>query len=123
MTLTLDQSFVDDLQALAVTLDHPELLIAARLVDLAWHRQQAAQDQRNRWITLTQRQQEIALLIHAGHTFRQIAQALQLSENSVHTHIRYIYARMGVSSKNELRTLMLKPELLDEYMKKFKPPR
>jgi len=122
MTLTLDQTFVNDFQALADTLNRPELLLAAELVDLAWHRVQADQDQRNRWISLSQRQQEIALLIRAGHTYPQIASMLQLSDNSVHSHASIIYAKMGVNSKKELRALMLASELLDEYMEKYKNP-
>lgn len=120
--LTLNQSFVNDFQALADTHDQPELLLAAQLVDLAWHREQAAQDQRKRWISLTQHQQEIALLIHAGHTYLQIAEAFQLSKNSVKTHARLIFAKMGVGSKKELRALMLASDVLDEYMEKFKNP-
>ena len=120
MTLSLNQSFVNDFQALADSLDQPELLLAAQLVDLAWHRQQTAQDQRNRWISLSQRQQEIALLIRAGHTFPQIAQVLHLSKNSVHAHASVIYGKMGVASKKGLRALMLASDLLDEYMVKYK---
>lgn len=122
MTFTLNQSFVNDFLSLANTLDRPELQIAAQLVDLAWHRLQADQDLRNRWISLTRRQQEIAALIYAGYTYLQIAQMLLLSKNSVRTHTRFIYARMGVDSKKELRALMLKSELLAEYLEKYKNP-
>ena len=122
MPLTLDQSFVNDFQALADTFDRPELLLAAELVGLAWHRIQADQDQRKRWISLSQRQQEIALLIRAGHTYPQIAGLLQLSGNSIHSHASVIYAKMGVNSKKELRALMLASELLDEYMEKYNHP-
>ena len=122
MTLTLDQAFVNDFQALVDRLDCPELLVAALLVDLAWHREQANQDQRIRWISLTHRQQQIAALIRAGHTFSEIGVILELSKNSVHTQTRYIYAKMGVNSQQELRDLMLKSELLDEYMGKYTNP-
>ena len=122
MPLTLDQSFVNDFQALADTFDRPELLLAAELVGLAWHRIQADQDQRKRWISLSQRQQEIALLIRTGHTYPQIASLLQLSDNSIHSHASVIYAKMGVNSKKELRALMLASELLDEYMEKYNHP-
>lgn len=53
MTFTLNQSFINDFQALGDTLDHPELQIAALLVDLAWNRLQADQDLRNRSIPPT----------------------------------------------------------------------
>jgi DNA-binding NarL/FixJ family response regulator len=122
MTLILNQSFVTDFESLADTLDRPELQLAAQLLDLAWHRIQADDDLRNRWITLTPRQQEIATLIHAGHTFPEIAQMLQLSKNSVCTHARHLYARMGVYSKKELKPLMLSSELLAEYIQKYKHP-
>lgn len=118
--MILDQSLVDALYDLSKSQDYPELLLAAELVNLALRRLQAAQDLRHRWSTLTHHQQEIALLIHSGQTFSQIARSLHLSINSVHTHARLVYAKMGVANQKDLRTLMLASEVLNEYLEIYK---
>ena len=118
--MLLDQSLVDALYELSKCQDYPELLLAAELVNLAWRHAQAAQDLRHRWITLTHHQQEIALLIHSGQTFPQIARGLHLSVNSIRTHARLVYAKMGVVSKKDLRALMLTSEVLNEYLEIYK---
>ena len=123
MTLKFNQSLVDALYALSESQENPELAIAAELVNLAWHRAQAAQDLRHRWNSLTYHQQEIALLIYTGRSYPQIAQDLHLGVESIRTHARRIYAKMGVASKIELRSVMLSSEVLDEYLEKFKNPR
>ena len=117
---TLDQGLVDSLYALAESIDQPELRLAAQLVELAWQRAQAAQDLRHRWSTLTRRQQEVALLMYAGQTNLQIAQAIRLSKESVRSHARLVFAKMGVASRKELRALMLATDVLDEYLENYK---
>lgn len=118
--LTLDQTLVDSLYALAESLDQPELRVAAQLVDLAWQRTQAVQDLRHRWCTLTRRQQEVALLMYAGHTNVQIAQAIQLSKESVRSHARLVFAKIGVANRKEPRALLLATDVLDEYLENYK---
>lgn len=120
LPLKLDQPLIDFLYMLSEGENLPELAIAAQLVDLAWHRARAARDPRLRWETLSHRQQEIALLIHAGCTYRQIACQLGLSLETIRTHCRAIYARMGVASKKELRALMRREVIFDEYMEDYK---
>jgi len=118
--MILDQSLVEALYDLAKCQDSPELLLAAELVNLAWQRLQADQDLRHRWITLTRHQQEIALRMYSGQTLSQIAQGLHLSMNSIHTHSRAIYAKMGVACKKDLRAAMLTTEVLNEYLENYK---
>ena len=45
------------------------------------------------------REAEVLLLVAAGHTDRQIAAALVLSETTVGRHLSNIYAKLGVSSR------------------------
>jgi DNA-binding NarL/FixJ family response regulator len=50
---------------------------------------------------LTPRQLEILQLLSAGHSYEQIGLALDLSVNTIRSHLRTIYDRLGASSKVE----------------------
>ena len=51
---------------------------------------------------LTPRETDIALHLRRGHSYAYIANALTVSENTVRTHVRNIYRKLGVSSREEL---------------------
>jgi DNA-binding CsgD family transcriptional regulator len=51
---------------------------------------------------LTAREHEIAELVAAGRTTREIAQELVLSPRTIEAHLRNIYAKLGVRSRVEL---------------------
>jgi DNA-binding CsgD family transcriptional regulator len=53
-------------------------------------------------IKLTTRQFQIAALVTEGKTNLQIAEALQISESTVKTHLHQIYVEIGVSNRTEL---------------------
>jgi DNA-binding NarL/FixJ family response regulator len=50
---------------------------------------------------LTPRQREILRLLSAGHSYEQIGLALDLSVNTIRSHLRTIYDRLGASTKVE----------------------
>ncbi len=52
--------------------------------------------------TLSPREQEILTLVLRGKKRRDIASALHLSENTVKTYTRTLYAKIGVASRDEL---------------------
>ncbi len=54
---------------------------------------------------LTRREQEIVLLVAEGKTRAQIESELFLSDNTVKTHIRHAYAKLGVHSKEQVKDL------------------
>lgn len=56
---------------------------------------------------LTEREGEIASLLIKGKTYRMIAGELQVSENTVKTHVKNIYSKVGVQSRTELMHLLL----------------
>lgn len=55
---------------------------------------------------LTERESEMLLLIGQGKTRSQIEQELFLSQNTVKTHIRHLYSKLGVHSKEEACSLL-----------------
>lgn len=55
---------------------------------------------------LTLREREVAVLVAAGRTNRQIAGRLRLSERTVESHLANVYRKVGVSSRVKLATLV-----------------
>ena len=51
---------------------------------------------------LTAREREIAALIAAGRTNREVAEQLVLSPRTIEAHLRNIYGKLGVRSRVEL---------------------
>ena len=51
---------------------------------------------------LTAREREIAELVAAGRTNREVAEQLVLSERTIEAHLRNVYAKLGVRSRVEL---------------------
>ena len=62
-------------------------------------RRQAA---RIRGSTLTRREREVAHLAAQGHTAREIAEHLSITERTVEGHLSNVYAKLDVASKLEL---------------------
>lgn len=51
--------------------------------------------------TPTDREHAVLSLLVAGHSNRQIAQALQVSESTVKNHLHALYAKLGVESRGQ----------------------
>jgi DNA-binding NarL/FixJ family response regulator len=52
--------------------------------------------------SLSTREREVAELVTARHTNREIAEKLVLSEKTVESHLRNIFAKLGASSRVEV---------------------
>ena len=50
---------------------------------------------------LTQREREVLLLLARGLTYDEIGRLLDVSINTVRTHVRAVYAKLGVGNKTE----------------------
>jgi DNA-binding CsgD family transcriptional regulator len=61
--------------------------------------------------TLTSREREILELILNNKPRREIAESMYLSENTVKTYTRTLYAKLGVSKREELYALLVQKEL------------
>lgn len=57
-------------------------------------------------VDLTRREQEVAGLAALGHSNREIADQLVVSVRTVENHLQRVYAKLGVSSRDELRQLL-----------------
>ncbi|NPD31755.1 helix-turn-helix transcriptional regulator [Eggerthellaceae bacterium zg-997] len=55
---------------------------------------------------LTSRETEVAELVARGHTVARIAQMLFVSENTVKTHSKRIYAKLGIHRRQDLLDLL-----------------
>src|SRR6476659_9036762 len=56
---------------------------------------------------LTETEHRIAALIAKGQANRQIARAMFITENTVQTHLRHIFQKLGVRSRTELTAQLL----------------
>lgn len=55
---------------------------------------------------LTERERETMAFIHQGYSKRAIAEKLFLSQNTVRTHARTLYAKLGIHSRDDLLDLV-----------------
>ena len=63
-------------------------------------------------ILVTTRQRQILELLAGGHSYDDIARALNLSVNTVRWHVKSLYARLGASSKVEAVLKALELQLI-----------
>lgn len=70
---------------------------------------------RAKWVTdhaasddgsLTEAERRVAYLVAVGHTNKSAAKSLDLSINTVGTHLRSIYAKLGVQSRVQLTNVL-----------------
>ena len=65
---------------------------------------------------LTCTERRVAALVTRGHTNREIAAAMFVTENTVQTHLRHIFQKLGVRSRTELAArLLAAPAVPAEY--------
>lgn len=120
MDVQLGDELAKDIRRLAQEHQSIELELAARLVDLAIQRSRL--DLRLRWEALSARQQEVALLLYAGLSDRQVAVQLHITRDTVRTHIGRVLFKMGVGTRQELRNLMRAADIEYEHLQADSPP-
>ena len=65
---------------------------------------------------LTGTERRVAALVTQGHTNREVAAAMFVTENTVQTHLRHIFQKVGVRSRTELAARLLSaPADTSEY--------
>ncbi len=60
---------------------------------------------------ISPREKEVLFYLGRGYNHGYIAKKLFVSENTVRTHVRHIYGKLGVSSREELLDLIDENEL------------
>ena len=87
------------------------LRAAARGERVVLHRQsqRAALDEQLRWpgddIGLTERESELLALLPSGMTNHELAAHLYVSENTIKTQLRHLYAKLEVNNRTQAATL------------------
>ncbi|MGI6344742.1 MAG: response regulator transcription factor [Bacillota bacterium] len=56
---------------------------------------------------LSEREQQVVGLLSRGCTYKLIAAELYLSENTVKTHVKNAYSKLGVKNRTELVKLLM----------------
>jgi DNA-binding CsgD family transcriptional regulator len=64
---------------------------------------------------LTETERRLAALIAQGRTNREVAAAMFVTENTVQTHLRHIFQKLGVRSRTELAARLLTAPASDIY--------
>ena len=57
---------------------------------------------------LTTTEFTVAMLTNRGWSAREVASFLEISENTVKTHLKNVYKKLGISKKSELDQFMLR---------------
>lgn len=50
---------------------------------------------------LTTREREVLALVAMGHTLAQIGKRLGVTRNTVHTHLKRVYQKLGISTRSQ----------------------
>jgi DNA-binding CsgD family transcriptional regulator len=87
--------------AVAEAMGAESLLALGRAADAALRQRGVAQEP---WAPLTAREFEVASLIGAGRTNREIAAELTITPKTVASHVEHILARLGADRRTEIAT-------------------
>ena len=98
-----DEGLVESLQDLAEREKRSPSEIAASLLSEALLERQTLETHFQQWHSLSRREQEITALISLDYTNRQIAAELNISPETVKSHVRNILYKFNARSKQELR--------------------
>ncbi len=106
LTFDMDQALIQSLQTLADQEARAADEVAADLLTFALAQRRAADENLDRWHSLTPREQQVAALACLNYTNRQIASHLVISPETVKTHMRNVLRKFDLHSKAELRQIL-----------------
>jgi len=91
------------LMELAEQEQRPAEEVQADLLTTALAQRQTHGEMKDRWQSLSPREQEVTALACRGYTNRQMAARLVVSEETVKTHVRNALVKFNLHGKSELR--------------------
>jgi DNA-binding CsgD family transcriptional regulator len=100
---TLDVNTIRSLHFIARQEQRSAEEVANQILDEALRDQQRQVGNWARWQLLTPREQEVTALICLNYTTRQIASKLQISPETVKTHVEHVLLKFLVPDRNMLR--------------------
>lgn len=109
----VDENLLDWLQDIAEQEQCTPEEVAVRLLSEALQERKADEENLRSWQSLSVREQEITALTCLNFTNRQIAAHLNISPETVKTHLRNILYKLGATSKQELRARLARWDFSD----------
>ena len=104
-SLCLNYSFLDHRERLCTRVvnkpDQPNLVLISIVTD-ARPANQKVEPQRLRRLGLSPKEAEVAALASEGYSVLNIAYRLNIKESTVQTHLKRIYAKLGICNRAEL---------------------
>jgi len=101
-----DSGLLASLQAMAENEQRPLEAVAEDLLSLALQEKEAEAFYLMTWRKLSPRLQQVTALVCLGYTNGEIAQRLNISTETVKSHVRTIHERFATHSKAELRAVL-----------------
>ncbi|MGB9640294.1 MAG: response regulator transcription factor [Anaerolineales bacterium] len=102
-TFTFDTQLNHMLRVLAEQEGRPVQQIANELLTYALSERFAAQEYLQRWQRLSRREQQVVALLCLGYSYRQIAEQLIVSYDTIKTHVRNSLHKFDLDNVSELR--------------------
>jgi DNA-binding CsgD family transcriptional regulator len=102
-TFTLDVDTLETLRAIAEIERTTPQAVAGQLLEDALRRQEMRLSGMTLWKSLTPREQEVTALICLQYTNRAIAWRLQISPETVKTHVAHVLVKLGLPNRTALR--------------------
>jgi len=102
-TFHFDERLIESLQDLAQREQCSTEELAASLLTQAIQQRQAVDSRQQDWWSLSQREQEVAALVCLNYTNRQIASLLNISPETVKSHVRNVLYKFNLHNKQELK--------------------
>lgn len=101
-----DEKLIPLLQDLAEREQRSEGEVASDLLESAILKRHNANESQERWKSLSRRERDVVALACLGYTNSETAERLQISTETVKTHMRHAAGKLGVRTKTQLLLLL-----------------
>ena len=102
-TFHFDERLIESLQDLAQREQRSTEELATSLLTQAIQQRQAVDARQQDWESLSQREQEVTALVCLNYTNRQIASLLNISPETVKSHVRNVLYKFNLHNKQDLK--------------------